>query len=297
MAKKKQPKEDKHQKSLFDIDGIPIRNFSHENHIEDSTLNRNRNEDDFIFDFVDFDEELKKGEEQNLRSEQIYINDPYYNKIFSILCEHSKLLYNSSIYEIRQAQRENFDKNADGSNTTSEQKELRLKIAEILKDKPDDYQAKIYGLLDKYFKKSNNDNYISIPRKTTQGSIKLATDALFSNEQSKEDYPKHPWDYTGPPGDIGYKEENYGCIRGESIAIFTNQQCKIDTRQKSHMRCKTNSKVPSKGWKNIPEAIRNYLIFPPGLRKTLKIDTLSVEPILTRLSSNIDLRHVRIIHL
>ena len=300
MTKRKQSKEDKKQSSLFDLDGFtedekrqfgaPIRNISHENHIEDSILNRNQNEDDFIFDFVDFDEELKKGEDQNLRSEQIYINDPYYNQMFSVLCIYSKNIYNSAIYEIRQAQKGNFDKNADGSSSTSEQKELRLKIADLLKDKPNDYQTKIYGLLDKYFKKSKNENYVAIPQQSAQQIIKLATDALFSNEQSKLSYLVHPWDYTGPPGDIGYKEEGHGSIRGESIAMFTNQQCDIEVRQKSHMKCK-------KGWKQIPEGIRNYLTFIPNLRKILKIDTLSVEPILTRLSSNIDLRHVRIIPL
>ncbi len=298
MTKKKQSKEDKPQSSIYDFGDLtkdekrqfeaPIRNISHENHIEDSQLNKGN---DFTFDFVDFDEELKKsGEDQNLRSEQIYINDPYYNKIFSILCRYSKNIYNSSIYEIRQAQKENFDKNADGTPSTKEQKELRLKIADLLKEKPNDYQTNIYGLLDKYFRKSNNENYVSIPQQSAQQTIKLATDALFSNERSKEDYPLHPWDYTGPPGDIGYKEEGYGCIRGESIFIFTNQQCHIEVKKKSHMKCK-------KGWKQIPEGVRNYLTLQRDLRKILKIDVLTTEPILTRLSSYIDLRHVRIIPL
>lgn len=56
------------------------------------------------------------------------------------------------------------------------------------------------------------------------------------------------------------------------------------------MKCK-------KGWKNIPEGIRNYLIFPPDLRKILKIDVLTTEPILTRLGTMIDLRYIRIIPL
>jgi putative transposase len=302
MTNKGLSKEDKPQSSIYDFGDLtedekrqfeaPIRNISHENHIEDSRLNKGN---DFIFDFIDFDEELKKNvkvldDSQVLRSEQIYINDPYYNKIFSILCRYSKNLFNSSIYEIRHAQKCNFDKNADGTLSTPEQKELRLKISDILKDKLNGYQNEIYKLLDKYFRKSNNENYIAIPQQSAQQTIKLATDALFSNERSKEDYPLHPWDYTGPPGRIGYKEEGHGCIRGESIFIFTNQQCHIEVKKKSHMKCK-------KGWKKIPEGIRNYLTFPSDLRKILKIDVLSLEPVLTRLSSYADLRHVRIIPL
>ncbi len=296
---KKRPKIDSPQKSLFDtfgteeekILGTPDvninRHISHENHIEDSQ--KLKDDRRYIFDFIDFDQELKNKEDQNLRSEQIYINDPYYNKIFSILCKYSKSLFNSSIYEIRQSQKENFDKNADGTSSTEEQRELRLKISDILKEKETGYQTNIYQLLDQYFRKTNNENYISIHQQSAQQTIKLATDALFSNERSKEDYPLHPLDYTGPPGDLGYKEEGYGCIRGESIYIFTNQQCHIERKTRSWRR--------NNGYQKIPERLWNLLTFPPDLRKILKIDSLSVDPIFTRLSDLIDLRHVRIIPL
>jgi len=296
---KKRPKIDSPQKSLFDTFGTEeeklilgnqgqYRQLSHESHIEDSKLIKDDSQQ--TFDFIDFDRELNKKEDQNLRSEQIYINDRYYNKIFSILCRYSKNLFNASIYEIRHAQKENFGKNADGTPSTKEQRELRLEISVILKEKRNGYQDDIYELLDKYFRKSKNKNYISIPQQSAQQTIKLATDALFSNERSKEDYPLHPWDYTGKPGDLGYKGDGHGCIRGESIFMFTNQQCQIESKKKSHMKCK-------KGWKNIPEGIRNYLTFPSDLRKILKIDVLSLEPILTRLNAMIDLRYVRIIPL
>lgn len=116
MTKKKQHKEDRPQSSLYDFGNLTddekrqfeasIRNISHENHIADSQRLKDDNQDN-TFDFIDFDEELKKNgaDSQNLRSEQIYINDPYYNKIFSILCRYSKNLFNSSIYEIRQVKK------------------------------------------------------------------------------------------------------------------------------------------------------------------------------------------------
>ncbi len=287
------------QKSLFDTLDISdeekkeinilesqLQNISHENHIEDSKLIKEKNN---IFDFEDFDDELKNKEDQNLRSEQIFINDPYYNNIFSILCRHSKSLFNSSIYEIKQSQKRNFDYNADNSSSTKEQRELRKHISDILETKLPGYQTKIYQLLDVYFRITNNENYVSIPQQSAQQTIRLATDVLFSNERSKEDYPNHPWDYTGPPGDLGYKKENHGCIRGESISILTNQQCHIEKLSRSWRR--------KKGLQKIPEKMYNFLTFSKDLRKNLKIDSLNVDPILTRLSNLIDLRHVRIIPL
>lgn len=295
MVTTKRAKLGKSQKSLsfFDDAFEPTeeekRRVSHENHIEDSKLLKEDN--GYIFDFIDFDDELKKikKEDQNLRAEIIYINDIYYNKIFSILCIHSKCISNSSTYEIKQSQLGNFDKNGDGTQSTKEQRELRLKISDILKDKKPGYQADIYELLDKYFRTSNGENYIAIPQQSAQQTIKLATDALFSNEQSKSSYLVHPWDYTGKPGDLGYKKEGHGCIRGESIAIFTNQQCSIEREIRSWRH--------KDGLHTIPEKFYNLLTFPPDLRKILKIDNLSIDPIFTRLSNLIDLRHVRIIPL
>lgn len=289
MTKKRQNL-GKAQKSLFDTLDISeeekkeIKNISHENHTEDSIKEKNN-----TFDFEDFDDELKNKEDQNLRSEQIFINDPYYNQIFSILCRHSKGLSNSSTYEIKQSQKENFDYNGDKSSSTKQQRELRLKISDILKYKNPGYHTNIYQLLDIYFRTTNNENYVSIPAQSAQQIIKLTTDAIFSNERSKEDYHIHPWDYTGPPGDLGYKKEGKGCIRGESISILTNQQCHIEKLSRSWRR--------KKGLQKIPEKMYNFLTFSKDLRKSLKIDSLNVDPILTRLSSMIDLRHVRIIPL
>jgi putative transposase len=307
MAKRKRVKVVGPQKSLSFFDDTfksseeESRHISHENHIEDSKLFKEDNQHDFTFDFIDFDDELKKikKEDLNLRAEIIYIDDPYYNKIFSILCGYSKLLSNSSTYEIKQSQMKNFDKNGDGTSSTKEQKELRLKISDILEDKKPGYQTDIYELLDKYFRTSKDENYTAIPRKSAQQTIKLATDALFSNEQSKSLYNVHPWDYTGKPGDLGYKKEGHGCIRGESIAIFTNQQCSIEkrSRPKNQTRKNKNNKEGSFYDSYNPFIDKNCLTFPPDLRKTLKIDTLSVDPIITRLSNLVDLRQVRIIPL
>ena len=305
---KKRPKIDYSQKSLFEEDfgyteedkikilGPQLRRISHENHIEDSKLIKDN--DQHTFDFIDLGQELNKKEDQNLRSEQIYVNDPYYNKIFSMICRYSKSIFNSSIYEIRQSQKENFNKNADDTLSTEEQRKLRLKISDILKDKQPGYQTNIYQLLDQYFRTSNNENYISIPQQSAQQTIKLATDALFSNEQSKLSYHLHPWDYTGPPGDIGYKEEGYGCTRGESIYIFTNQQCHIERKSRpKRPRRKNNNNKEDSPFPDSPFMDKNCLTFPKDLRKILKKDSLSIEPIVTRLPNYIDLRHVRIIPL
>ncbi len=85
MAKTKRTKVSGHQKSIDMFDDSfgyikeENRHISHENHIEDSKLIKEN-----TFDFIDFDQELKNKEDQNLRSEQIYVNDPYYNKIFRV---------------------------------------------------------------------------------------------------------------------------------------------------------------------------------------------------------------------
>ena len=295
MVKRKRTKVGGSQTSIDMFDNISWtveeRPISHENHIEDSQKFKENSRHDFTFDFIDFDDELKKikKEDQNLRAEIIYINDIYYNKIFSILCIHSKCLSNSSTYEIKQSQKGNFDKNGDGTSSTKEQRELRSKISDILEDKKPGYQTDIYELLDKYFRTSKNENYIAIPQQSAQQTVKLATDALFSNEQSKLSYLVHPWDYTGKPGDLGYKKEGKGCIRGESIAIFTNQQCSIERKKISWRR--------NNGSHTIPEKLYNLLTFPSDLRKILKIDNLNVDPIFTRLSNLIDMRQVRIIPL
>ena len=270
-------------------------------------------DDDWSFDFVDFDDELKKIKKKDLddfiklRSEQIYINEyefveGEYNKVFSILCIYSKNIFNSSIYQIKQAMKKNFDydyKYDDQGNiiekrkVSNVEKKLRLDIFNILNEKDEDgrilqgYQYKIYGLLDDYFRLEGDENYIAIPQQTSQQAIKMACDALYSNEQSKISFKYHPWDYTGEPGDIGYKKEGKGCINGEGIAILTNQQCHIE-RKNVRIKGPNEKKICVK---------KNCLTFPPDLRKSLGLDTLGVNPIPVRLGLGIDLRHVRIVPL
>ena len=242
---------------LISLPSIPI---SHKNHILGTS---NENDKDIIYD----DEDNK--EDQNLRSEQIFIDNPKFNKKFSPMCHFSKNLYNSSIYEIRQ------------SFTGHINEELRKKISVLLENKPEGYQTKIYKFLDGYFRQNNDENYTKLPEQSVQQTIKLATDAWFSNEQSREKYEtdlEKRKDYTGKPGICGYKRTD------ESIMIFTNQQCHIERKEKFDKR-RINDPIPGK-------IIKYYLIFPPELGIP---DIPTRLPVSKSRGGNIDLRHVRII--
>ncbi len=194
-------------KPIFISSSIPI---SHKNHILGTSKDDN---DDIIYD--------EDNKDSNLRSEQIFIDNPKFNKKFSPMCHFSKNLYNSSIYEIRQ------------SFTGHLNEELRKKISILLENKPEGYQTKIYILLGDHFRQNNDENYINLPEQSSQQTIKLATDAWFSNEQSREKYetdPEKRKDYTGKPGICRYKKTD------ESILIFTNQQCHIERKEKFDKR-------------------------------------------------------------
>ncbi len=66
------------------------------------------------------------------------------------------------------------------------------------------------------------DAYTQLPAKTSQQILRLLEKDWKSFRESSSDYKENPHKYKGRPRPPKYKAKN-----GESIAIFTNQQCSI----------------------------------------------------------------------
>lgn len=286
---RKTDRQDKSQSSIFDFGDLSEEEktelniqltISHENHIEDSKLINEKYDDD--------------KEEQNLRSEQIHISKDNYPTIsdsdsresifksidsFSGCNHHSKNLYNQCLFQIRQAFFGKIDTNNNGNEVDEKEKELRIKIRSALnKFKKNGFNHKntIYKLLDKYFKDKNDDNY-TWSVQAAQQIIDMAAEAWYDNDLAREDYQKHPEkraDYTGKPGICNYRRGT------EYISVFTNQQCKIETKDVLI--------IESMNEERLRYTNKNFLAFP---------DHLNIKPIETRLSGKTDLREVRIIPL
>jgi len=280
----KSTKRDKFQSILFDFD------FTKEKKLEVVQTSQNRISDLRIKDMSkdmspmsDMSIE-ENGEGTNLRSEQIIISKESYPSIAdknSILasidnisrCSHkSKNLFNQSLFQIRQAF---FGKMNDCKD--EKEKELRIKIRSALnkfKENGFNYKNAVYKLLDKYFKNQGNesDNY-SWSAQAAQQTINSAVEAWYDYDLAREDYEKHPEKYTGRPKIPKYRKGS------EYIAVFTNQQCKVETK---------NVFVPeSIQSERIRYVKKNFVTFPDHLR---------IKPIETRLSDKDgDLREVRIV--
>jgi len=285
----KRLKEDKSQSTLFDFDEeekLAVIQTS-QNRIPDFRINTS---DMSIPMSISGAEEEENGEDINLRSEQIIISKESYpsmtdkNSALASIdsisrCSHkSKNLFNQSLFQIRQAF---FGKINDCKD--EEEKELRIKIRSALnkfKENGFNYKNAVYKLLDKYFRnrsnnrKNRNDNYdnYSWSAQAAQQAINLAVEAWYDNDLARADYEKHPADYTGKPNIPKYRKGS------EYIVIFTNQQCKIETK---------DIFVPeSIQSERIRYVKKNFVTFPDHLR---------IKPIGARLSDKTDLREVRIV--
>jgi putative transposase len=305
---KKQPKVDRGQSSLFDLDGFTEeekkeldslilveepqnQHISHDNHIVDSDKLKDETKKDWSID------------DPNLRSEQIIVSkdnypfrDVEYGIIqsidsFSSSCHKSKNLFNQCLYQIRQAFFGKLSLNIKG------EKERKLRIDarneldkyknaryDQLKEK--NYKNSIYKLLDKYFKDESKkrdldskerDNYSWSPQ-AAQQIIDMAVEAWLDNDLARRDYkenPDHRADYTGEPGLVGYIKK-----KSEYISVFTNQQCNIETKNVLIIESMNETRMRYE--------IKNFLTFP---------DHMNIRPIETRLKGNTDLREVRVIPL
>jgi len=130
------------------------------------------------------------------RIEQIAIKD----KRLDNLCHLTKNLYNYANYIIRQE----FIK-------TSKEKEQKLREHAIWLRYQDIY---------KIVKDSNDYRYL--PSQTAQQTLKLLDKNWKSFFKTCKEYKKNPNKFKGRPKLPKYKSKN-----GKTIAIFTNQQCKI----------------------------------------------------------------------
>ena len=268
----------------------PIVHISHENHIEDSKLIKELNQ------------AVDKSLESILRSEQIHISKNNYPTIAdsdsresvyqsidntSKYCHLSKNIYHQCLYQIRQSF---FNRINDAKDKI--ERELRFKIRSILDKhknlkfeelKTKNYKNSIYKLLDQYFKmqskkrdieSKNRDNYSWSPQ-SAQQIIDMTVEAWLDNDLARRDWDEHPEhraDYTGKPGLCNYLKKS------EYISVFTNQQCKIET--------KNVLITESMNEQNLRYTRKNFVTFPDHLR---------IKPIETRLNIKTDLREVRII--
>jgi len=153
------------------------------------------------------------------RTEQINLG---YNEELSNLCHLSKNLWNEANYIIRQALFQN------------KRNWIR------------------YNELNNLLKSS--ENYQALNAQTAQQTLKLVDKAWKGFFNSKKEFKKNPKKFLSKPKYPGYKKKD-----GESILIFTNQQCKLKD---------------------------GYLTFP----KKSKLSTIK-----TRLKDKVKLRQVRII--
>lgn len=75
----------------------------------------------------------------------------------------------------------------------------------------------------KIFVRTNQPDYRALPAQTAQQVLLLLEKNWKSFFRSIKDYKKNPDKYLGRPGLPRYKKKN-----GKSIAVFTNQQCRIE---------------------------------------------------------------------
>ncbi len=294
MSKTRKLIQDKSQSSIFDFAEDLL---SEKNKLELIQSIQNR-----IEDVIDNKEKFEKSENSsNLRSEEIIISKNNYpsiqtsdNKyqfnqsieIFSECCHHSKNIYNQCLYQIRLSFLNKMDLNVN----SDKERQLRIDVRNALnkykshsfeKLKKSNYKNQIFSLLDKYFKgmkniygKNENDNYSWSPQ-ASQQIIDVCVEAWLDNDLGRRDYDQHPEhrkDYAGRPGLPNYKQSS------EFVSVFTNQQCHIENRDIFDINSINDVRPRSMN--------KNFLNFP---------DHLGIKSIETRLSSNTDLREVRII--
>ncbi len=118
------------------------------------------------------------------------------------------------------------------------------------------YNENVLFYDDLAFMLKGKDAFTNLPAQCAQQTLKLLGKSWKSFFNAMKEWKQNPSSFTGRPKPPKYKEK-----AGESIIVFTNQQCKI------------------KG---------GYLHFPPRMEPKL-------EPVKTRLPDSTDLREVRVI--
>lgn len=132
-----------------------------------------------------------------IRTEQIRVKR---GKALANQCHLAKNLYNEANYIVRQE----FIK-------TSKEKELGLRE-----------KAKWIRYYDLNTKLKSSENYKSLPIQTSQQILRLLDKNWKSFFKSIKEYKGQPDKFLGQPSLPRYKDKN-----GQSILIFTNQNCKI----------------------------------------------------------------------
>lgn len=117
------------------------------------------------------------------------------------------------------------------------------------------YTEKVLFYEDLDFILKSKPAYKALPAQCSQQTLKLLGKAWKSFFAAMKEWKRNPSAFTGRPCPPKYKEKD-----GESIVVFTNQQCKIRD---------------------------GYLHFPPKMEPRL-------EPVKTRLPESTDLREVRV---
>lgn len=169
-----------------------------------------------------------------VRTEQIWVDDEGYIDILSESCHIAKNLWNEANYVVRQLFTQ---KDKDGN-----------RIGTYMK----------YSDLD-YLIKDKSENYKKLNGATSQQILKILDRSWKSFFKAIKDWKLNPSKYLGRPRLPGYKAKD-----GETLLVFTNQQCKIRD---------------------------GYLIFP----KKLKDKDGNKLVVKTRLDDETNLREVRII--
>ena len=165
-------------------------------------------------------------------------------RIFDELCFKTKNLYNATLYKVRQ---------------------------EYSKDKI--YLN--YPTVQKIFQESKQFDYIQLPAKVSQQTMKLVEQNFKSFFASLEDYKKNPGKYKGRPKLPKYLDSK----RGRQLAIYTNQAISKIWLKKEYIVLSKLSGIKIKLRKNHIKVIDQVRIVPSVGRYVFEVVYTVPDPI------------------
>lgn len=203
-----------------------------------------------------------------VRTEQIWIDDKKLIDILSELCHTSKNLWNEANYIVRQLF---IQKDKNGNRTGSYMK---------------------YSDLD-YLIKNKSENYKKLNGATSQQILKILDRSWKSFFEAIKDWVKNPDKYLGKPKLPRYKKKD-----GESLLVFTNQQCKIKDGYlifPKKVKDKTGNRLTIKTRLDDETNLREVRIIPKGVRIGDKNNKYVIEIVYNQFEHQLDLNKDRII--
>lgn len=203
-----------------------------------------------------------------VRTEQIWIDDKKLIDILSELCHTSKNLWNEANYIVRQLF---IQKDKNGNRTGSYMK---------------------YSDLD-YLIKNKSENYKKLNGATSQQILKILDRSWKSFFEAIKDWVKNPDKYLGKPKLPRYKKKD-----GESLLVFTNQQCKIKDGYlifPKKVKDKTGNRLTIKTRLDDETNLREVRIIPKGVRIGNKNNKYVIEIVYNQFEHQLDLNKDRII--